>query len=87
MEKLIRMSIILLSSCLLASMPLMAKKVSRDKQAIFDIDVEIPQADINDVIKNPRQYALDFIELEFAKTIPKFIKAYKEGFAFGKKNK
>ena len=38
MEKLIRMSIILLSSCLLASMPLMAKKVSRDKQAIFDID-------------------------------------------------
>ena len=38
MEKLIRMSIILLSSCLLASMPLMAKKVSRDKQVIFDID-------------------------------------------------
>jgi hypothetical protein len=56
-------------------------------QQLNDIAVEIPQADINDVIKNPRQYALDFIELEFAKTIPKFIQAYKEGFAFGKKNK
>lgn len=56
-------------------------------QRLNDIDVEIPQADINEVIKNPRQYALDFIELEFAKTVPKFIQAYKEGFAFGKKNK
>ena len=59
----------------------------RKLHRLNDIDVEIPQADINEVIKSPRQYALDFIELEFAKTVPKFIQAYKEGFAFGKKNK
>jgi hypothetical protein len=52
-----------------------------------DIEVEIPQVNIDEVIKDPRQYALDFIELEFARTVPKFIKAYKEGFDFGKKNK
>ena len=56
-------------------------------QQLNDIEVDIPQADIDEVIKNPRQYALDFIELEFAKTVPKFIEAYREGFAFGKKNK
>ena len=59
----------------------------RKLQRLNDIEVDIPQAKIDEVIKNPRQYALDFIELEFAKTVPKFIKAYKEGFAFGKKNK
>ena len=52
-----------------------------------DVTVEIPQAKIDDIIKNPRQYALDFIELEFSKNVPKFIKAYKMGFNFGKKNK
>ena len=31
--------------------------------------------------------ALDFIELEFAKALPKFIEAYNNGFSFGKKNK
>ena len=56
-------------------------------QRLNDIDVDIPQANINEVIKDPRQYALDFIELEFAKNVPKFIKAYKMGFEFGKKNK
>ena len=56
-------------------------------QQLNDIEVEIPQADIEEVIKNPRQYALDFIELEFAKNVPKFIKAYDMSFKFGKKNK
>ena len=56
-------------------------------QKLNDVTVEIPQAKIDDIIKNPRQYALDFIELEFAKNVPKFIKAYKMGFNFGKKNK
>ena len=59
----------------------------RKLQRLNDIEVDIPQADIDEVINDPRQYALDFIELEFAKTVPKFIKAYKEGYAFGKKNK
>ena len=59
----------------------------RKLQQLNDIEVDIPQADIDEVINDPRQYALDFIELEFAKTVPKFIEAYKEGYAFGKKNK
>ena len=56
-------------------------------QRLNDIEVDIPQDNIDAVIKDPRQYALDFIELEFAKNVPKFIKAYKMGFEFGKKNK
>jgi len=56
-------------------------------QKLNDVEVDIPQANIEDVSKDPRQYALDFIELEFAKTVPKFLKAYRMGFDFGKKNK
>jgi hypothetical protein len=52
-----------------------------------DFEIEVPQVDINEVIKDPRQYALDFIELEFAKAVPKIIEAHKNGLAFGKKNK
>jgi hypothetical protein len=59
----------------------------RKLRLLNEFDVDVPQADIKEVIKNPRQYALDFVELEFAKAVPKFVKAYKEGFAFGKKNK
>ena len=40
---------------------------------------------IDDVINDPKQYALDFIELEFAKMVPKFLEAYKLGNKFGKK--
>jgi hypothetical protein len=56
-------------------------------QTLNDIEVEIPQMDIDEVIKDPRKYALDFIELEFAKNVPKFIEAYKHGFTFGKLSK
>ena len=59
----------------------------RKLQRLNEFDLEVPQADIKEVIKDPRQYALDFIELEFAKTLPKFIKSYNNGFSFGKKNK
>jgi len=59
----------------------------RKLRRLNEFDVDVPQADIKEVIKNPRQYALDFVELEFAKAVPKFVKAYKEGFTFGKKNK
>ena len=50
-----------------------------------DIKVEIPKANIKSIIKNPSQYARDFIEVSFAKFIPKYIKAYKLGKDFGKK--
>tara|TARA_R100001443_G_scaffold114235_1_gene129945 strand:- start:8624 stop:8806 length:183 start_codon:yes stop_codon:yes gene_type:complete len=56
-------------------------------QKLNKIDLEIPQVNINEVMRDPKRYALDFIELEFAKTVPKFIKAYSLGNEFGKKNK
>jgi hypothetical protein len=59
----------------------------RKLQRLNKFDLEVPQADIKEVIKDPRQYALDFIELEFAKALPKFIESYNNGFEFGKKNK
>ena len=59
----------------------------RKLRRLNEFEVDVPQTDVKEVIKDPRQYALDFIELEFAKAIPKFVKAYKEGFTFGKKNK
>ena len=50
-----------------------------------DIEVEIPKGNIKSIIENPSQYAKDFIEVSFAKFIPRYIKAYKLGKGFGKK--
>ena len=59
----------------------------RKLRQLNEFEVDVPQDDIAEVVKDPRQYALDFIELEFARTVPKFIKSYNNGFEFGKKNK
>ena len=48
-----------------------------------DIKIDIPKANVKDIIKNPRQFALDFIELEFAKALPANIKSFKLGKKFG----
>lgn len=37
-------------------------------------------------MKDPKQYAYDFIQLEFLKAIPKFAEAYKSGKQFSKAN-
>ena len=73
------------------------QKLSKNSQYLIDyltklrqlnkVDVDIPQEDIKKIISDPRQYALDFIELEFARSVPKFIESYKNGLEFGKKNK
>ena len=52
-----------------------------------ELELAVPVVDINEVVNDPRQYALDFIELEFAKAVPKILEAYKGGLEFGKKNK
>ena len=52
-----------------------------------DIDVAIPQVNIDEVIKDPEQYALDFIEAVFVANLPSFSEAYELGVDFGKKNK
>ena len=38
----------------------------------------------SEIIKDPTQYALDFIEASFIQNIPAFLKAYKAGRKFGK---
>ena len=50
-----------------------------------DIEVEIPKDNIKSIIDDPEQYAKDFIEVSFAKFIPRYIKSYKLGKKFGKK--
>ena len=50
-----------------------------------DIEVEIPKGNIKSIIESPEEYAKDFIEVSFAKFIPRYIKAYKLGKDFGKK--
>ena len=50
-----------------------------------DIEVEIPKGNIKSIIESPEEYAKDFIEVSFAKFIPRYIKSYKLGKKFGKK--
>ena len=50
-----------------------------------EIDLEVPQANIDDILENPEQYAYDFVELTFANFVNSFIKANELGRNFGKK--
>ena len=58
----------------------------RDLQRLNKADVKILQADIKHVIKNPEQYALDMAEIMFARNMPRYIKAFKAGEYFAKRN-
>ena len=49
-----------------------------------DIEVDIKKNDIKTIIKDPTQYALDFIEETFIKHFPAAIKSYKLGDKFSK---
>ena len=53
-------------------------------QELNDINIDIPEANIDDVLENPEQYALDFIELTFTQYVKTFIKSYELGDKFGK---
>ena len=49
-----------------------------------DIELQVPKANIDTVLDNPEQYALDFIEAEFGKYVESFVQSYKLGKKFGK---
>ena len=49
-----------------------------------DIEVKIPQIPIEEVIKDPEEYAKKMIEVNFAKNILSYKKAYKLGGEFAK---
>ncbi|QDP54219.1 MAG: hypothetical protein Unbinned4234contig1003_5 [Prokaryotic dsDNA virus sp.] len=50
-----------------------------------DIDIAIPQVDIDQVLENPEQYGYDFIENIFTQYVKVFTEAHKLGDEFGKR--
>ena len=50
-----------------------------------EIDLEVPQANIDDILENPEQYAYDLVEVTFSNFVNSFIKANELGRNFGKK--
>ena len=61
----------------------MIEFVQHLKQLNETIDIKLPEISIENILKDPRQFAYDFIEIEFAKAIPKFIESFESGKEFG----
>ena len=53
-------------------------------QELNDIEIDIPQVSIDQILENPEQYGLDFIELVFTQYVDVFTKSHKLGDKFGK---
>ena len=49
-----------------------------------DIVINIPQANIDDILNDPEQYGFDFIENVFTQYVKVFTEAHKLGDKFGK---
>ena len=56
-------------------------------QNLNDFEVEIPSANIDKILEDPEQYALDFIEVSFLKILPKIQESFRSGQKFAKANK
>ena len=56
-------------------------------QNLNDFEVDIPPANIDTVLEDPEQYALDFIEASFMKLLPKIQESFKSGQKFARANK
>ena len=64
----------------------LTKFVKHLKTLNNQLDIEIPRTNIEEILLDPKQYAYDLIEKEFAKAIPSFVSAYKAGKKFSKAN-
>ena len=53
-------------------------------QELNDIEIPIPQVDIDSILENPEQYGYDFIESIFTQYVEVFTKSNKLGDKFGK---
>ena len=53
-------------------------------QNLNEIEIDIPQANIDQILENPEQYAYDFVEVVFTKYVDTFTKAHELGNKFGK---
>ena len=49
--------------------------------------MDIIQGDIEKIVENPEKYAMDFIEINFARYVQRYVLAHKLGKDFAKKNK
>tara|TARA_R100000700_G_scaffold14115_1_gene19914 strand:+ start:7615 stop:7866 length:252 start_codon:yes stop_codon:yes gene_type:complete len=56
----------------------------KDLQKLNKVKIKVPKKNIADVLDNPREYAINFIESSFVQYIPRYIKAHKLGQKFGK---
>tara|TARA_Y100000310_G_scaffold50694_1_gene46749 strand:- start:876 stop:1058 length:183 start_codon:yes stop_codon:yes gene_type:complete len=56
-------------------------------QDLNDFEVDIPPANIDKILEDPEQYALDFIEISFMKILPKIQASFKSGQKFARANK
>ena len=73
----------------------MAQKKNKQDQSLVeyltrlkqlnDIDVKLPNINIEKILNDPKQYALNFKEAMFIKYLKQFIDAYKLGDDFSKK--
>ena len=55
-------------------------------QKLNNLEINIPQEDIDVVIKDPKTYALNFVEFHVTNNLLKFIEAEKLGKTFALKN-
>ena len=53
---------------------------------INNLELEIEQGDVDSIIKNPKEYALNYVEFQVTKNLMKYIEAHKLGKDFALKN-
>ena len=56
----------------------------RELKKLNEVELKVPQKPIEKIIDDPRQYALDFVEMEFARHVELYSKAHKIGNNFSK---
>ncbi len=50
------------------------------------IDVELPNSNVSEIVKNPKKYAFDIVVKEFTKNLPSMVKAFELGQKFAMQN-
>ena len=54
----------------------------RKLQSLNKRDIELPDINLDDILKDPEKFAIDFHEVELILALPDIIEAYKSGKQF-----
>ena len=54
----------------------------RKLQKLNKRDIELPSVNLDDILKDPEKFAIDFHEVELILALPDIIEAYKAGKQF-----